>query len=163
MATVAGSPVFVDTNVLVFANVAEAPLHEKALSRIRQLRSDGSDLWISLQVLREFLAVRSRKDLFREPCPVPILAERVRYFQSRFHVAADSPPVMEKLLDILVRVPVGGKQIHDANIVATMLVHDVTHLLTDNVEDFRRFNSLITPIPLIDSAPAPSRGSSRPE
>ncbi len=42
------------------------------------------------------------------------------------------------------RSPVGGRQIHDANIVATMQVHSIQKLLTDNVADFRRFGSIIT-------------------
>ena len=32
-----------------------------------------------------------------------------------------------------------GKQVHDANIVATMLAHGVGRLLTFNVADFQRF------------------------
>ena len=42
----------------------------------------------------------------------------------------------------------GGKQVHDANIVATMLANGVTPLLTFNAADFRRFGSrieLVTP------------------
>ena len=37
----------------------------------------------------------------------------------------------------------GGKQVHDANIVATMLTHGETRLLTFNGADFHRFGSLI--------------------
>jgi hypothetical protein len=46
---------------------------------------------------------------------------------------------MEKLLMLVRQVEVGGKHIHDANIVATMLAQNITHLLTHNVADFRRF------------------------
>ena len=35
--------------------------------------------------------------------------------------------------------PVAGKQIHDANIAATMLAHGERRLLTFNTRDFRRF------------------------
>jgi predicted nucleic acid-binding protein len=37
----------------------------------------------------------------------------------------------------------GGRQVHDANIVATMLAHGETRLLTFNDADFRRFSSVI--------------------
>jgi len=37
----------------------------------------------------------------------------------------------------------GGRQVHDANIVATMLTHGETELLTFNEVDFRRFGGLI--------------------
>ncbi|MCP4284816.1 MAG: type II toxin-antitoxin system VapC family toxin, partial [Gammaproteobacteria bacterium] len=37
----------------------------------------------------------------------------------------------------------GGKQVHDANIVATMLAHNIPCLLTYNVKDFERFEKII--------------------
>ena len=40
-------------------------------------------------------------------------------------------------------VPVAGKQIHDANIAATMLAHGERRLLTLNVKDFRRYGERI--------------------
>lgn len=36
-----------------------------------------------------------------------------------------------------------GKQVHDANVVATMLVHGVQTLVTMNVCDFSRFGDLV--------------------
>jgi predicted nucleic acid-binding protein len=40
-------------------------------------------------------------------------------------------------------VAFGGKQLHDANIVATMLAHGETRILTFNAPDFRRFAPMI--------------------
>ena len=45
-------------------------------------------------------------------------------------------------------VAVGGRQIHDANIVATMLARGEHRLLTFNVADFRRYGDRIE---LVDS------------
>ena len=56
--------------------------------------------------------------------------------------------VTAKLLDLLLQFPSGGKQVHDANIVATMLVHGVPKLLTHNTADFARFSSVIEVLPL---------------
>ena len=53
------------------------------------------------------------------------------------------------LLDLLNAVPIGGKQVHDANIVATMLAHGLKRLLTHNVADFRRFSPWIDVVPLV--------------
>jgi hypothetical protein len=50
------------------------------------------------------------------------------------------------------KVPSGGKQIHNANIVATMLAFDIPQLITYNVVDFQRFAGLIT----VDSQAAAS-------
>jgi predicted nucleic acid-binding protein len=41
------------------------------------------------------------------------------------------------------------KQVHDANITATMLVYGIESLLTHNIADFQRFSHLITVVPLI--------------
>jgi predicted nucleic acid-binding protein len=55
---------------------------------------------------------------------------------------------MEKLLALSGQVNIGGKQVHDANIVATMQVYGIRQLLTHNTSDFVRFSSFITRVPL---------------
>jgi predicted nucleic acid-binding protein len=50
----------------------------------------------------------------------------------------------------MAEIPSGGKQVHDANIVATMLVYGIPKLLTHNTTDFARFSELITVLPLQD-------------
>lgn len=72
----------------------------------------------------------------------------VRTFAARFNVAEDNAVATENLLTLLAQVPTGGKQIHDANIVATMQAYGITHLLTHNVSDFARFSHYITIVPL---------------
>ena len=48
----------------------------------------------------------------------------------------DGPKVMDALADVPGR-SVAGRQIHDANIVATMVAHGERRLLTFNRKDFR--------------------------
>jgi predicted nucleic acid-binding protein len=57
--------------------------------------------------------------------------------------------VTANLLHLLTTVPVAGRQVHDANIVATMLAHGVPKLLTHNTADFARFAAVITVVPLV--------------
>jgi len=38
---------------------------------------------------------------------------------------------------------IGGKQVHDANIVASMLAYEIPCLLTHNHKDFERFAEVI--------------------
>jgi predicted nucleic acid-binding protein len=149
--SVVASPTFLDTNVLVFASIDQAPRHAVALSAIQVREQAGVDLWISRQVLREYLAVLSRPQTFTPPLPVSVLVNQVRAFESRFHVAADTAEVTSFLLDLIQQIPVGGSQVHDANIVATMQACDIHYLVTDNTSDFRRFARLITVLPLVQS------------
>jgi predicted nucleic acid-binding protein len=143
-----GDRVFLDTNVLVYANAAEAPLHHVALRAIETRYDARVELWISRQVLREYLATFSRPQRFLNPRPIATVVERVRFFQSRFRVAEDSPHVTERLLALMQQIAIGGKQVHDANIVATMQAYGIRHLLTHNTDDFIGFSHLITVLPL---------------
>jgi predicted nucleic acid-binding protein len=100
------------------------------------------------QIVREYLSTLSRPQTFSEPQSVSTLVERVHFFQSRFRVAEDSHRVTEKLLELMEQIKIGGKQVHDANIVATMLVYGIPRLLTHNAGDFVRFSQFITVLPL---------------
>jgi predicted nucleic acid-binding protein len=134
---------FVDTNILIYANVATAPLHEAALKAVRDAYQAGRPLWISRQVLREFIAARTRPQTFAQPSTPEVVIERVRYLEERFAVADDTAAVTGQLVKLLGDVKIGGKQIHDANIVATMLAYGIPCLLTHNVRDFERFAEVI--------------------
>ena len=133
-----GEKVFLDTNVLVYANVAEAPLHTVALRAIQIREQAGMELWISCQVLREYLAT---------------LITQVHSFATRFQVAEDNSQVTQQLLVLTEQVALGGKQVHDANLVATILVYGIPSLLTNNTDDFARFSGVITVLPLESSPP----------
>lgn len=146
--TSAGSPVFLDTNVLVYANIQSFPLHSIALRAIQTLTDNRSQLWISRQILREYIATVSRPQAYSTTQPIEIIIAQVQYFETHFEIAEDGPAVTAQLLQLLAQIPTGGKQIHDANIVATMLTAGVQALLTHNVRDFERFSDLITVIPL---------------
>ena len=67
----------------------------------------------------------------------------VRRLLRSFEVLEDGPLVTETLVGLCRDVVVGGRQIHDANIVATMLAHGERRLLTFNGADFRRYGDRI--------------------
>jgi predicted nucleic acid-binding protein len=148
MATTSAS-VFIDTNVLVYANIASAPFHQQALDAIYRLWDADVDLWISRQVLREYMATVTRPQRFMQPIPTEQTVIRVAYFQSLFRIADDTVDVTAELLQLVQTYPTGGKQIHDANIVATMRVYGIDTVLTQNVDDFKRFVPRIQLIPLM--------------
>lgn len=141
--------IFVDTNILVYANVASCPENARARARLEELASAGSEFWITRQVLREYMAILTRPQAFAKPVSAAELGLDIQRFESQFEIAEDGSNVTARLLDLLNQVPIGGKQIHDANIVATMLTHGVKRLLTHNTTDFRRFASLIEVAPLV--------------
>lgn len=143
MATMDDKPLFIDTNILIYANVAAAPFHKQALKAIKLVHQTGRPLWISRQVLREFIAARTRPQTFAQPSTPEIVIERVRYLEEHFQVADDTTTVTEQLIKLMEDFSIGGKQVHDANIVATMRAYDIPCLLTHNVKDFNRFREVI--------------------
>jgi predicted nucleic acid-binding protein len=72
----------------------------------------------------------------------------VRQFETLFRIGEENATVTARLLDLLERTPVGGRQVHDANIVATMLSHGVTRLVTENTADFKRCAGPFAVLPL---------------
>jgi predicted nucleic acid-binding protein len=145
--------IFLDTNVLVFANIEEAPFHEVALNAVQSHEQAGMDIWISRQVLREYLATLSRPQTFTSSLPPEKLESQIGLFIDRFHIAEDTAQVTEQLLMLIQQVSVGGKQVHDANIVATMRAYNIPTLLTYNTADFSRFAAYITVLPLETNTP----------
>ncbi len=134
---------FIDTNILVNARVLEAPQHEIARLNLERAFSGDEPLTISRQIIREYLAVVTRPQNW----PFPITREEalvdVSRLLSTYEVLEDGPVVTDLLLDLCSSVTVGGKQIHDANIVATMLAYGERRLLTLNTADFRRYEDRI--------------------
>lgn len=142
MPTQTADGIFVDTNVWVNAAVPTAPHHAQAVAALG--RAGLETPWTSRQVVREFLAVMSRpQTFFVGLAPMTDILNSARTIELQCRVAEDGPDVAQQLHALLGVGDTRGKQIHDANIVATMLSHGVRTLLTDNVADFARWGHVI--------------------
>jgi len=142
MAMMDAEALFVDTNVLVYANIVETPYHEQALTAINAAYRAGRTIWISRQVIREYLVTLTRPQIFDNLSREMVL-EQVGQFIDLFEVADDTTAVTEHLLQLLADFSIGGKQVHDVNIVATMQAYDIPALLTHNTKDFKRFGEIV--------------------
>lgn len=146
-----GGKAFIDTNVLLRAMNVSMQLHVKAEALVQQMWEADVELWVSRQVIREYIAQVTRPQVLAQiPTPKEIRAQ-VEQIQSLFRVADEAEDVTLKLVTLLEKYPTAGRQIHDANIVATMLVNGIDRLLTANIADFKRFNPEIVLIPLVEN------------
>ena len=139
---------FVDTNILIYATNSASPWHQAAMDALQAARRQGVELVVSPQILREYLAAATRPCSAGETLPLDAILANVRAFQANFRLVEENALVSARLVDLVSQVAVGGKQIHDANIVATMQTYGLTHLLTRNTADFVRFAHLITLVSL---------------
>ena len=129
---------FVDTNVLVYATARSAPFRDRSRAALARLAA-GEPLAVSRQILRECIAVMTRHQTWGNALTLAEATADAEAFVGRFSVLEDDLPVWDQLMELSRRYSFGGRQVHDANVVATMLAHGEGRLLTFNEADFRRF------------------------
>ena len=133
---------FIDTNVLVYAAADGAPLLDRARAALMRAVAEGP-VTISRQILREYISVMTRQQIWGRPLTLAQAVADTTEFLGQFTVLEDGPLVWDRFTMLSRRYTFAGRQVHDANIVATMLARDEHRLLTFNTADFRRFTRLI--------------------
>ena len=134
---------FIDTNIFVNSRIPDAPEHEVARQRLTRALQTGEPLRISRQILREYLSVVTRPQTWSAAITRDEALEDVNKLTASFEILEDGPMVTASLVALFRDVRIGGSQVHDANIVATMLAHGERRLLTLNASDFRRYGDRI--------------------
>ena len=137
--------VFVDTNVLlrfILSGLKDPRDEQRCKDQLNRYFGMGTELWISGQVIREFCVQatrRGKKQFLEVPLTSQQVVHRVVSFPKLFQIADETPAVREKFIELLDNHKVPSKQIHDANIAATMIVNDISTLCTLNRKDFNRY------------------------
>ena len=134
---------FVDTSVLISSRIPSAPGHEVARARLVRALEGGEAISMSRQILREYIAVLTRPQTWHSAVTREEALDDVDRMSQAFRILEDGPDVTAVLVRLCREVPFGGRQIHDANIVVTMLSRGERSLLTFNTADFRRFGDRI--------------------
>lgn len=141
--------VMLDTNIFLAATDQSRAEHRDALTLLNRWPDGNTALFVSGQILREYLAVATRpadsNGLGLKPAGA---TGNVRAIQQRTALLTEDSRVAERLLRLLDDIQFGGRQVHDANIVATMLVHGVGTVVTMNTGDFQRFAGYISVLSL---------------
>ncbi|MGL4513524.1 MAG: type II toxin-antitoxin system VapC family toxin [Lacipirellulaceae bacterium] len=145
--TTSPDPLMIDTNVLVHAGNPDSPWHAAALEALEQLDADQTEVWISTQIVREFLVQMTRPDM-RGERPITAVLDQAEELCRHYRVAGESEKTRMILFDLVERHGVQGKQVHDANIAATCVAYGVPRLLTHNGGDFARYAPAIVVVPL---------------
>ena len=139
------SRVMLDTNVLLAATDEGRAEHDDALRILNDWPGGATTLYTSVQILREYLAVATRP-AGKNGLGLK-LAEALgnaRAIRERTTLLAEDARVADRLLGLLDDVACGGRQVDDANVVATMLAHGVEAVVTMNLDDFGRFGQFVS-------------------
>ncbi len=136
--------VFIDTNVLLRATVAQFPDYARIKPVVDQRIANGDELWINGQVIREYFNQVTRPQSFMQPVTSDQVAGQYKKLRAVFKIAVETDAVIEQFVTLLQSHPKGGKQVHDTNLIATMVIYQIPILLTLNLEDMKRFGDLVT-------------------
>ncbi|CAN5503607.1 hypothetical protein BH10ACI1_BH10ACI1_17400 [soil metagenome] len=129
-----------DTNIILRLAEPTHPMHGATLSAVTKLFANGDNLCLLPQNLIEFWNVATRPaDKNGLGWTTAQTDAEVADLEKIFTVLPDSPAIFTEWRHLVVKHSVLGKQVHDTRIVAAMNVHKITHLLTFNIDDFKRF------------------------
>ena len=132
-----------DTNILLRRLEPNNPQAFIANNAIAGLEQKGEQLSVARQNLIEFRNTASRpldkNGLGLTPADADL---ELDLLERDFNTLPENDLVYAVWRQLIVAKGVSGKQVHDARLVAFMLVYNITHILTFNGADFRRFESL---------------------
>ena len=146
-----------DTNVLLRIAQHGHPMNREARDCVRSLLRRKETVQIVAQVMYEFWVVATRpvanNGLGMTPETVRRKLEKAESF---FELLPDTAAIYREWLRLVRTYSVAGVGAHDARIVAAMKAHTVTHLITFNADDFKRFNkteiTVVTPAGVLSAA-----------
>jgi predicted nucleic acid-binding protein len=130
----------VDTNILLRIARRTDPQHKLIDSALAEMSLAGTILHYTHQNIAELWNVMTRPTARNGFGLSAVEAEsEVRAIEAGMSFLAENEAVYREWRKIGVQHAVSGVQVHDARLVAVMRVHSVSHILTLNVEDFRRY------------------------
>lgn len=136
-------PYLVDTNVLLRRARPSDPHYPAARKALDTLAQQGEAMYISSQNIIECWNVLTRPAGANGFGLSPAQADQeVTQLESFFRFLHDTPDVYANWRRLVVSAGVSGVKVHDARLVAVMLTHGISHLLSFNAGDFKRFPSI---------------------
>ncbi len=131
-----------DTNVLLRFAVRSDPQHPTVLAAIKNLKLNDDQIQILPQTCVEFWNVLTRPTSGKGfGLSVEYANRSLQFVENIFPLLADTPRIFDIWRTLVVDFGVSGVKVHDAKIVAAMLAHDCTQILTYNPKDFARYSS----------------------
>ena len=142
MATMDAKPIFIDTNILIYANNKESTLCNSARKILDELIGSGNTLFISDQILREYLVIMTRPGFIENPVSFESAIQDTERMRKEFSLLFPERNTLDKLIELIREYEIRGKRIHDAAIVSIMLTNGINDILTHNIDDFKSFQEI---------------------
>jgi predicted nucleic acid-binding protein len=131
--------ILLDTNILLRSVQQQHPHAISATRAVDAFRNRNEILCITQQNIVEFWAVATRPlGLNGLGLAAEQASAEIETLKSLFYLLPEFP-LQSTWEQLVVRYRISGKNVHDARLVAAMLVHRVDAILTFNVQDFTRY------------------------
>ena len=130
----------VDTNLLLRSVQSSHPMSSAASGSINSLLRKGEQLFIVPQTVVEFWCVATRPQSANGlGLTVSETQDRISVFRKALTLLSETEGIFESWEGLVVKYQVTGKKVYDTRLVASMLVLGISHLLTFNEADFKRY------------------------
>jgi predicted nucleic acid-binding protein len=130
--------VLVDTNILLRSVEPRHPQHAVAVAAVYRVLAESTPVYFTLQNIAEFWNVATRSiENNGLGLSVPYTLDEAEKIEGLLTLLPDTPAVYAEWKRIIVEHGVLGVKVHDARLIATMMTHGVSRLLTFDVDDFR--------------------------
>jgi predicted nucleic acid-binding protein len=137
-----------DTNIWLRAVQRESPHHTLAVNALAALLARGDAIYLTAQNLIEFWSVASRpSEANGLGWTVTTVRQEIDRLLAQFPLLEEAPMIFAHWRQLVTDHQITGRRVHDARLVAVMLAHGVTHLLTFNGDDFRGFDEIVVVAP----------------
>ena len=132
--------ILVDTSLIVRCSDPKDKDHSVAVAALDHLQQQGHELRLVPQNIYEYWVVATRpvenNGLGFSPTT---LQTNVQAFIALFPLLRDERTIFQHWQQLVTTHEVRGKPAHDTRLVAAMKRHSITHLLTFNAADFKRY------------------------
>jgi len=130
----------IDTNILLRTAGPNHPMYADAVNAANILLEGEGEVCIISQILIEFWNVYTRPAASNGLGHTPDEATaEVNRLKGIFLLLPDTQAIHSEWERLVLTYQVRGAKVHDARLVAAMLAHGLTHILTFNNRDFARY------------------------
>ena len=132
--------VIADTNIWLRLADDRSVQHPVVKQALTSLLARRARLHLVPQNIVEFWAVATRpQDVNGFGWSVERALAEVSNLRGRFPLLAENERIFQKWSELVIAERISGKRVHDLRLAVQLAVHNISHLLTFNDQDFAKF------------------------
>jgi predicted nucleic acid-binding protein len=141
--------ILIDTGVLLRLVIRSDPAYQETRKAVRLLKARGDRIVALTQNAAEFWNVSTRPITAKGGYGLSIqeAENKLRILERLVEFRPDSLALFQEWKRLVVTHSVSGVQVYDTRLVAAMNVQGITHIVTYDKDDFKRFQNITALLP----------------